>query len=54
VRIGDQKLKVEVPRIYDNEQDKNAVLDQDEDLKQLPEPTEQLINGVLLGLSMRD
>jgi transposase-like protein len=54
VRIGDQKLKVEVPRIYDNEQDKNAVLDRYEDLKQLPEPTEQLINGVLLGLSMRD
>ena len=54
VRIGDQKLKVEVPRIYDNEQDKNAALDRYEDLKQLPEPTEQLINGVLLGLSMRD
>lgn len=54
VRIGDQKLKVEVPRIYDYEQDKNAVLDRYEDLKQLPEPTEQLINGVLLGLSMRD
>jgi putative transposase len=54
VRIGDQKLKVEVPRLYDNEQDKNAVLNRYEDLKQLPEPTEQLINGVLLGLSMRD
>ena len=54
VRIGDQKLKVEVPRIYDNEQEKNALLDRYEDLKQLPEPTEQLINGVLLGLSMRD
>ena len=54
VRIGDQKLKVEVPRLYDNEQDKNASLDRYEDLKQLPEPTEQLINGVLLGLSMRD
>ncbi|HEC41506.1 MAG TPA: hypothetical protein ENI20_01580, partial [Bacteroides sp.] len=27
VRIGDQKLKVDVPRIYDNEQDKNTMLD---------------------------
>ena len=54
VRIGDQKLKIEVPRIYDNEQDKNTMLDRYEDLKQLPEQTEQLINGVLLGLSMRD
>lgn len=54
VRIGDQKLKIDVPRIYDNAQDKNAILDRYEDLKQLPEPTEQLINGVLLGLSMRD
>jgi len=54
VRIGDQKLKVDVPRVYDNEQDKNTALDRYEDLKQLPEPSEQLINGVLLGLSMRD
>ena len=54
VRIGDQKLKVEVPRIYDNEQDKNTMLNRYEDLKQLPEQTEQLINGILLGLSMRD
>ena len=54
VRIGDQKLKVDVPRIYDNEQAKNAILNRYEDLKQLPEQTEQLINGVLLGLSMRD
>lgn len=54
VRIGDQKLKIDVPRLYDNIQDKNAMLDRYEDLKHLPEPTEQLINGVLLGLSMRD
>ena len=54
VRIGDQKLKIEVPRLYDNEKDKNTMLHRYEDLKQLPEPTEQLINGVLLGLSMRD
>jgi putative transposase len=54
VRIGDQKLKIDVPRLYDNEQDKNTMLDRYLDLKQLPEPTEQLINGVLLGLSMRD
>lgn len=54
VRIGDQKLKIDVPRLYDNIQDKNAMLDRYEDLKLLPEPTQQLINGVLLGLSMRD
>jgi len=54
VRIGDQKLKVDVPRIFDNEENRNSVLDRYEDLKQLPEPSEQLINGVLLGLSMRD
>lgn len=54
VRIGDQKLKIDVPRLYDNDQDKNTMLDRYEDLKHLPEPTEQLINGVLLGLSMRD
>ena len=54
VRIGDQKLKIDVPRLYDNVQDKNAMLDRYEDLKLLPEPTQQLINGVLLGLSMRD
>ena len=54
VRIGDQKLRIEVPRIFDTEQGNNSMLQRYEELKQLPDPTEQLINGVLPGLSMRD
>jgi putative transposase len=45
VRIGDQRFKIEVPRLYDKEKDKNSMLHRYEDLKQLPEPTEQLIKG---------
>jgi len=54
VRIGDQKLKIEVPRLFDNIDEKNTPLQRYEEIQELPEPTDQLLKGVLLGLSVRD
>ena len=54
VKIGDQKLKIEVPRLFDNLDEKNTPLQRYEEFKELPEPTDQLLKGVLLGLSVRD
>lgn len=54
VKIGDQRLKIEVPRLFDNVDENNVPLERYEELKDLPEPTDQLVKGVLLGLSMRD
>jgi putative transposase len=54
VKIGDKKLKIDVPRLFDNVDENNTPLQRYEEMKDLPEPTDQLIKGVLLGLSMRD
>jgi len=54
VKVGDQKLKIEVPRLFDNLDETNAPLQRYEEMKNLPAPTDQLLKGVLLGLSVRD
>lgn len=54
VRIGEEKVKIEVPRIYDNERQKNKTLENYERLKALPAPTEALMEKVILGISQRD
>jgi transposase-like protein len=54
VRVGDKKLAVEVPRVVNNRKGSFESLKSYGELKELNEPTEQLINGVLYGLSTRD
>lgn len=54
VRIGDKKLGVQVPRVMDNQKGTNVPLDRYEQLKEVQSPTEQLVQGVLRGLSTRD
>jgi len=54
VRIGDKKLKVDIPRIMDSWENQSERLDRYEQLKNNDAPTDQLIQGVLRGLSTRD
>lgn len=54
VRIGDKKVAVDVPRVVNNTTGDFERLQSYADLKQLDEPTDQLVNGVLYGLSTRD
>jgi len=54
VKIGDQKLKIEVPRLFDNLDETNIPLQRYEEMKELAGPSDQLLKGVLLGLSVRD
>lgn len=54
VRIGDQKVPVDVPRVMDNIEGRNIPLESYDQIKQSDEPTEQLLQGVLRGLSTRD
>jgi putative transposase len=54
VKIGDQKLKIEVPRLFDNLDETNTPLQRYEEMKELAGPTDQLLKGILFGLSMRD
>lgn len=54
VRIGDKKVAVDVPRVKNNQTGTFESLESYAGLRRLDEPTEQLINGVLYGLSTRD
>ena len=54
VRIGDKKVPIDVPRVVNNRTGNFEPLASYSELKQLDEPTEQLINGILYGLSTRD
>jgi len=54
VRLGDQRLPISVPRVYDKELDKNVSLDYYEKLRDLPGHDDQMVRSVLYGLSTRD
>jgi len=54
VRVGDKKLAIDVPRVVNNQTGTFEPLNSYAELKQIDEPTEQLVNGVLYGLSTRD
>ena len=54
IQIGDQRLKVAVPRIRDNEHQCCVQHERYQSLRYNELPSDQLIKGVLLGLSMRD
>ncbi len=54
VRVGDKKLAIDVPRVVNNQTGTFEPLSSYAELKKIDEPTEQLINGILYGLSTRD
>jgi transposase-like protein len=54
VRLGEEKVKIKVPRVIDNETKRNISLENYEQLKNLPLPTEELMHKVVLGISQRD
>jgi len=54
VKIGDRKLKVEVPRLMDKESGKSVPLQRYAQMKELDHPSEELQAKVIKGLSTRD
>ena len=54
VRIGEEKVRIKVPRVIDNELEKNVSLENYKLLKNLPSPNEKLMEKVILGISQRD
>lgn len=54
VQLGSQKLPVEVPRVYDKEQEGHIGLEMYEQLRHLPEQDRMMVQSVLHGLSTRD
>ena len=53
VRVGSEKVPVDVPRIMDREEGSSVPLPSYEALKELPEADEKLRESVLLGISTR-
>jgi putative transposase len=54
IRMGSEKVPVIVPRVYDNKEKKNKPLEKYRELKQQNEPSEEVMNKIILGLSQRD
>lgn len=54
VKLGDRRLKVKVPRIYDNQEHRSLPLETYHKLRELKDVDERMLYAVLLGLSTRD
>lgn len=54
IRIGAEKVPVEVPRFYDKDEDRTEEAEYYRQLHNLPMPTEEVIKKVIKGLSQRD
>jgi transposase-like protein len=54
VNIGGKRLKVDVPRVYDQENSTFKPLESFQELKKLDDSDERIMEGVLRGLSTRD
>ncbi len=54
VRIGEEKVKIKIPRVIDIEEGKNVSLNNYKLLKKLPAPSEKLMEKVILGISQKD
>jgi len=54
VRLGSERLPIEVPRVRDPQNRQDMALESYQAMKQLPEQDEKLVYAVLSGLSTRD
>lgn len=54
VRIGEEKVKMEIPRLYDNKTEETVGLENYQKLKEIELPSQQLLKKIILGLSEHD
>lgn len=54
IKLGERRIKLEVPRIYDNENDCNKPLASYGKLREMDSIDDRILKAVLLGLSTRD
>lgn len=54
IKVGDEKVKIEVPRYYDQATEKAQNNDAYGEIKEQETPNERMIKSVLLGLSQKD
>lgn len=54
IRIGEEKVKVRAPRLYDHQNDKTTGLESYQKLRETELPSEELLKKIILGLSEHD
>ena len=54
IKLGDRRIRLAVPRIYDNESGSNKPLDTYNKLREIESIDDRILKAVLLGLSTRD
>ena len=54
IRVGEEKSKVKVPRLYDKEEGRTVGLESYKKLNQIPLPSEELLKKIIIGLSQHD
>jgi putative transposase len=54
IRVGEERVKVKVPRLYDNQEESTKGLESYKKLRQIPLPTEELLKKIIIGLSQHD
>lgn len=54
IRVGDQRLKVEVPRMRDMEKEQCKPLESYQRMREVSNMSDQIVEGVIKGLSVRD
>lgn len=54
VRIGEDKVRIDVPRVYDHETYTNKGLDSYNELRNIEPDEDKLLRGILFGLSTND
>ncbi|HSR16661.1 MAG TPA: transposase [Ignavibacteriaceae bacterium] len=54
IRIGEEKVPVEVPRLYDKEEERTEEAENYRKLHNIEKPSEELMRKIILGLSQKD
>ena len=54
VKIGDEKVPIEVPRIMDHEKKANIEFSPYKEIRDIPAPDEQFMSRLILGISQND
>lgn len=54
IRIGEEKVKVEVPRFYDKEEEKTEESEYYKKLHEIPMPSKEVVNKIIKGISQQD
>jgi transposase-like protein len=54
IRIGEEKVPIEVPRLYDKEEERTEEAENYRRLHNVEKPTEELMRKIILGLSQKD